>query len=263
MAAPALPPALRGLAVSSVAALRARLPLRGPLLGLDITPTHVAAALSDGDRITAAPFGALARSTPALDARTLRLALSAPATQPALSRRRAVGALDSTDDPTAAIVPAALVVGVPPGGAAAADVAAYVADLVGASPQPFTGLAAVLFWEEADVVRRVLPAVEDFEAAMAFVSGDEAGAAGRGGGGGGGGGAGESGGAGGAVPRPRYIERRWAKGRSAQLRPRRILTGAQRVATVNRISASELLEVVLKELRVSAARGAAEERRTG
>lgn len=255
MAASALPPALRGLAVSSVAALRARLPRRGPLLGLDITPTHVGAALSDGDRTTAAPFGALARSAPALDARTLRLALAAPATQPALSRRvGAADALDSADDPTAAIVPAALVVGVPPAAAAAADVAAYVADLVGAWPEPFPGLAAVLFLEEADVVRRVLPAVDDYAAAMAFVGGDAAGAAG-GGGGGGGGGAG--GGAGGAAPRPRYLERRWAKGRAAQLRPRRILTGAPRVAAANRISASELVEVVLAELRVSAAREAA------
>lgn len=257
MAASALPPALRGLAVSSVAALRARLPLRGPLLGLDITPTHVGAALSDGERTTAAPFGALARSAPALDARTLRLALAAPATHPALSRRGAVGALDSTDNPAAAIVPAALVVGVAPGGGAAADVAAYVADLVGASPEPFPGLVAVLFWEEADIVQRVLPAVDDYEAAMAFVGGGAAGTAG------GGEGEGEGGGARGTAPRPRYIERRWTTGRSAQLRPRRVLTGAPRVAAANRISASELVEVVLAELRVSAARGAAEERGAG
>lgn len=258
MVASALPAALRGLAVPSVAALRARLPLRGPLLGLDVTSTHVGAALSDGNRTSAAPFGALARSTPALDARTLRLALAAPATHPALSRRGAVGTLDSADEPAAAIVPAALVVGVPPGDGAAADVAAYVADLVGASPGPFPGLAAVLFWEEADVVRRVLPAVDDYEAAMAFVAGDTAGPAGGGVGADGA----EGGGAGGA-PRPRYIERRWTKGRSAQLRPRRVLTGAPRVAAANRISASELVQLVLAELRVSTARGAVEERRAG
>lgn len=153
MAAAALssaPAPLRSLLCSSAAALSSRLAPFQRVAGLDITPTHLSVSVSDRSRRAAAPFGVLARSgTASEDARALARAISHA----------------HAADPRGSLDLAGLVVGAPPGGRAEFDyVEALLAHGVGDDEviRPFGDVGAVLFWSEAEALRRAATGIDDF-----------------------------------------------------------------------------------------------------
>jgi hypothetical protein len=138
------------LLCGSVADLASRLRPRTRIAGLDITQTHLSISVSDRDRRQAVPFGVLARCGSATDdARALSRAI----------------AHAHTADPRGSLDLAALVVGAPPGEEAGFE---YVEALMrhGEDDEeivpPFPGLDGILFYSEAEAVRRALLGVEDF-----------------------------------------------------------------------------------------------------
>lgn len=144
------PFAYNKLLCDSVGTLRSRLRPFSRVAGLDISRTHISVAISDRDRRRAAPFGILARSeNPADDARSLARAITHV----------------HTTDPRGSLDLAALVVGAPPGEQAAFD---YVEGLLQYGEnddeviKPFLSLEGILFYSEAETLKRAIADVEDF-----------------------------------------------------------------------------------------------------
>jgi hypothetical protein len=134
----------------SVRSLSSRLKPLTRVASLDISPMHLSIAISDRDRRRAMPFGILARSgNVSDDARALARAISHA----------------HTTDPRGSLDLAAIVVGAPPGERAAFN---YVEDLLRYGEndteviQPFPNLDGVLFYSEAETLRRAIADVDDF-----------------------------------------------------------------------------------------------------
>lgn len=216
-AASAAPSLLSALRCRSLASFKQKLAAHTRLAALDITPGHVALALSDRGREAAVPFGVLARTAkPSADARILRSAL-----------RRA-----DRMDPAGALDVSGLVVAVAPGGAEAA--AAYTADLLAELEDGvgmlFPGLSAVLFYSEAHTIARSVRAQNRFLHSAALL--------------------------------PQNLESRKRKRFASHMDPKVPVESMNTdPSSKARISASEVLQIVLEDLRRKDASGVAH--RTG
>lgn len=143
----------------SVQALAKRIRPQTRLVALDITPTHVSLAVSDRLQRNAAPFGVLARSGEVhIDARSISRAVRHAN---ALEEK---GSLDLC----------AIVVGSAPDEPAPFE---YVDGLLrhGLDDEevirPFPDLDAVLFYSEAEALRRALTDLDDFVRALKILPG--------------------------------------------------------------------------------------------
>lgn len=139
------------LLCKSVSSLAKRLRPRTRVAGLDISPTHLSIAISDRERREAAPFGILCRSGDAAhDARSLA---------------RAIRHADRLE-PGGSLGLAALVVGSARGAQVESE---YVEKLIrhGEDDEevipPFANLDGVLFYSEAEALRRAIIGMEDFK----------------------------------------------------------------------------------------------------
>lgn len=144
------PVPFRSLLCDSAAALSARLQPFQRVAGLDVTPTHLSISVSDRSRRAAATWGVLARSGSAAD--------DARALARAVAHAHAV-------DPRGSLDLAALVVGAPPAARPDFDYIEALLRYGEGDPEvvrPFADVAAVLFWSEAETLRRAVADVEDF-----------------------------------------------------------------------------------------------------
>lgn len=182
----ASPSRLAGLLVASAGALRAAAAAAGSrVLALDVTQTHVSAALSDCARRRAYPLGVFARTGSAsADGLLLTSALRAALTFGAEGRAGGEdgggghGRGENDNDGTGAVAAGkveALVVGAPPQAGATDHVAEYAAAMLGQAPRGadddapavLPGLRAALFYSEAHALHRALAAHADVAGAAA------------------------------------------------------------------------------------------------
>jgi hypothetical protein len=149
------------LLCGSVSALSSRLKAQSRVVALDITPTHVAIAVSDRDRRRAAPFGVLSRSGDMVnDARSIARAFTHA----------------NKLDPAGSLNVAALVVGTHPTPQNEHAPFEYVGGLLahGANDPdvnpPFPEVESVLFYSEAAAVERAVSSADDVVRALSLLA---------------------------------------------------------------------------------------------